>query len=80
MNVSWLPATRRNGDNLNGDKCGHSGVRLSQNGEKATSQHDDNESLLISLVSCERRVHDLQSTSTPWNVLECRPRYETAAT
>ena len=30
--LSWLPATRRNGDNLNGDNCGPSGDRLSQNG------------------------------------------------
>ena len=28
-----------NGDNLNGDNCGDSDDRLSQNGEKATSQH-----------------------------------------
>ena len=33
-------ATCRNGDNLN-DNCGHSGDRLSQNGEKATSQNVD---------------------------------------
>ena len=35
----------RKGDNLNGDKCSHSGDRLSQNGEKATSQNGDDESL-----------------------------------
>ena len=38
---SWLPATRRNGDNLNRDNCGHNGDRLSKNGKNATSQNDD---------------------------------------
>ncbi len=36
-----------NSDNPNGDNCGHSGDRLNQNGEKATSQNGDNESLYI---------------------------------
>ena len=30
----WSPVTRWNGDNLNGDNCGHSGDILSQKGEK----------------------------------------------
>ena len=34
-----------NGVKLNGDNCGHRGYRLRQNGEKATCQNDDNESL-----------------------------------
>ena len=29
--VSRSTATRRNGDNLNGDKCGHRGDRMSRN-------------------------------------------------
>ena len=32
---------------LNGDNCGHSGDRLSQNGERATSQNGNNKSLYI---------------------------------
>ena len=36
-----------NSDNLNGDNCGHSGDRLNQNGEKATSKNGDNDSLQI---------------------------------
>ena len=36
-----MRATRRNGDNINGDKCGHDGHK----GEKATIQNGDNESL-----------------------------------
>ena len=36
-----------NSDKLNGDNCGHSGDKLSQNGEKATSQNGDNESFTL---------------------------------
>ena len=36
-----------NSDNLKGDNCGYSGDRLSQNGEKATSQNGDNDGLYI---------------------------------
>ena len=32
--VDRSPATNRNGNNMSGDNCGHSGDRLSQNGEK----------------------------------------------
>ena len=38
---------RRNDYNLNGDNCGHSGDRLSQNGEQATSQKGNSESYFI---------------------------------
>ena len=44
---SWSPVIRQNGDNLNGDNCGHNGDRLSQNSEKATSKNGDNESLYL---------------------------------
>ena len=44
---SWSPVTCWNGNNLNGDNCGQNNDRLSQNGEKATSQNGDHESLYL---------------------------------
>ena len=43
--VDLSSAMCRNGDNLNDDNSDQSGDRLRQNGEKATSQNGDNESL-----------------------------------
>ena len=34
VTVDRSPETSRNGNNMSGDNCGHSGDRLSQNGEK----------------------------------------------
>ena len=43
---SWSPGRRRNGDNLNGDNCGHNGDRLSQNGDNESLYHHDLKSLV----------------------------------
>ena len=42
---SSSPVARQTGNSLDGNDCDHSGDRLSQNDEKATSKNGDNESL-----------------------------------